>query len=152
MVSFKNSYHGSTQGALSVMGSEYWQQAFRPLLPGISQLDYNDIDALNQITEETACVIAETIQAEAGVNLPNQSWQIKAAGPAGVDHILVMVSDSPRDLKSLEALGADPNSPFVYALNNLKGRGTLIDYLTGKSSEGKSEKFAAKIVTVSEVQ
>jgi len=74
MVSFKNSYHGSTQGALSVMGSEYWQQAFRPLLPGITQLEYNDIDALNQITEETACVIAETIQAEAGVNLPNQSW------------------------------------------------------------------------------
>jgi acetylornithine/succinyldiaminopimelate/putrescine aminotransferase len=74
MVSFKNSYHGSTQGALSVMGSEYWQQAFRPLLPGISQLNYNDIDALSQITEETACVIAETIQAEAGVNLPNQSW------------------------------------------------------------------------------
>ena len=41
MVSFKNSYHGSTQGALSVMGSEYWQQAFRPLLPGIIQLQYN---------------------------------------------------------------------------------------------------------------
>jgi acetylornithine/succinyldiaminopimelate/putrescine aminotransferase len=74
MVSFKNSYHGSTQGALSVMGSEYWQQAFRPLLPGVTQLEYNDIDKLNQITEETACVIAETIQAEAGVNLPNQSW------------------------------------------------------------------------------
>lgn len=74
IVSFKNSYHGSTQGALSVMGSEYWQQAFRPLLPGITQLNYNDIDALSQITEETACVIAETIQAEAGVNLPQQNW------------------------------------------------------------------------------
>ena len=86
------------------------------------------------------------------INLPSQSWQIKAAGPAGIDHILVMVSDSPRDLKSLEALGADPNSPFVYALNNLKGRGALIDYLTGKTPEGKSEKFAAKILTVSEVQ
>jgi hypothetical protein len=92
------------------------------------------------------------IKAGQTVNLPNQSWQIKAAGPAGIDHILVMVSDSPRDLKSLEALGADPNSPFVYALNNLKGRGALIDYLTGKTPEGKSEKFAAKIVTVSEVQ
>ncbi len=74
IVSFKNSYHGSTQGALSVMGSEYWQQAFRPLLPGITQLNYNDIEALSQITEETACVIAETIQAEAGVNLPQQDW------------------------------------------------------------------------------
>jgi hypothetical protein len=92
------------------------------------------------------------IKAGQTVNLPNQSWQIKAAGPAGIDHILVMVSDSPRDLNSLEALGADPNSPFVYALNNLKGRGALIDYLTGKTPEGKSEKFAAKILTVSEVQ
>ena len=91
------------------------------------------------------------IKAGQTINLPNQSWQIKAAGPSGIDHLLVLVSDSPRDLKSLEALGADPNSPFVYALNNLKGRGALIDYLTGKNTEGKSEKFAAKILTVSEI-
>ena len=74
MVSFKNSYHGSTQGALSVMGSEYWQQAFRPLLPGIVQLDYNSFDDLDAINENTACVIAETIQAEAGVNMPDMNW------------------------------------------------------------------------------
>lgn len=74
IISFKNSYHGSTQGALSVMGSEYWQQAFRPLLPGIIQLDYGIDAQLNAITEQTACVIAETIQAEAGVNVPEMSW------------------------------------------------------------------------------
>jgi acetylornithine/succinyldiaminopimelate/putrescine aminotransferase len=74
MVSFKNSYHGSTQGALSVMGSEYWQQAFRPLLPGIIQLDYGIESQLHAITENTACVIAETIQAEAGVNVPDMNW------------------------------------------------------------------------------
>lgn len=74
IVSFKNSYHGSTQGALSVMGSEYWQQAFRPLLPGIVQLDYNSFDHLDRITSDTACVIAETIQAEAGVLIPRDNW------------------------------------------------------------------------------
>jgi acetylornithine/succinyldiaminopimelate/putrescine aminotransferase len=74
IVSFKNSYHGSTQGALSIMGSEYWQQAFRPLLPGIVQLSYNSLTDLEQITEQTACVVAETIQAEAGVNVPTQDW------------------------------------------------------------------------------
>lgn len=74
IVSFKNSYHGSTQGALSVMGSEYWQQAFRPLLPGIVQLNYNSFEDLEHITEHTACVIAETIQAEAGVILPQNDW------------------------------------------------------------------------------
>jgi len=74
IVSFKNSYHGSTQGALSVMGSEYWQQAFRPLLPDILQLNYNSFEDLEQITERTACVFAETIQAEAGVIAPANDW------------------------------------------------------------------------------
>ncbi len=74
IISFKNSYHGSTQGALSVMGSEYWQQAFRPLLPDVLQLNYNSFGDLEQITERTACVIAETIQAEAGVNTPQDDW------------------------------------------------------------------------------
>jgi acetylornithine/N-succinyldiaminopimelate aminotransferase len=74
IISFKNSYHGSTQGALSVMGSEYWQQAFRPLLPGIVQLNYSSFSDLENITAQTACVIAETIQAEAGVLVPQNNW------------------------------------------------------------------------------
>ncbi len=74
IISFKNSYHGSTQGALSVMGSEYWQQAFRPLLPDVLQMNYNSFDDLENITVRTACVIAETIQAEAGVLAPQNGW------------------------------------------------------------------------------
>ncbi|MFN8246628.1 MAG: aspartate aminotransferase family protein [Ferruginibacter sp.] len=74
IISFKQSYHGSTQGALSIIGSEYWQQAFRPLLPDILQLEYNSFDDLALITERTACVVAETIQAEAGVNPPANGW------------------------------------------------------------------------------
>lgn len=74
IISFKNSYHGSTQGALSVMGSEYWQQAFRPLLPDILQLEYNSFEDLDSISQRTACVIAETIQAEAGVLVPVNGW------------------------------------------------------------------------------
>ena len=74
IVSFKNSYHGSTQGALSMMGDEYWRNAFRPLLPGIVQLNYNSFNDLQYITEQTACVIAETIQAEAGVLVPQNDW------------------------------------------------------------------------------
>ena len=79
IVSFKNSYHGSTQGALSIMGSEYWQQAYRPLLPNIKQLNYNSIEDLAEITEETAAVFAETIQAEAGVLKPENGWLKKLA-------------------------------------------------------------------------
>lgn len=74
IISFKNSYHGSTQGALSIMGDEYWRNAFRPLLPDTMQLNYNSFEDLQQITEKTACVIAETIQAEAGVIVPKNNW------------------------------------------------------------------------------
>jgi acetylornithine/succinyldiaminopimelate/putrescine aminotransferase len=74
MVAFKNSYHGSTQGALSVMGDEYWRNAFRPLLPGIHHANFNSFEDLQLITTNTACVIAETIQAEAGVNAPLKEW------------------------------------------------------------------------------
>lgn len=74
IISFQNSYHGSTQGALSIMGSEYWKQAFRPLLPDVLQLRYNNFEDLHQITSRTACVVAETIQSEAGVVKPDRGW------------------------------------------------------------------------------
>ena len=77
IVAFKNSYHGSTQGALSIIGDEHWRNAFRPLLPDILHLDYNSPVALEEITERTACVIAEPVQAEAGVISPAENW-IKA--------------------------------------------------------------------------
>lgn len=74
IIAFKNSYHGSTQGALSIMGDEYFRNAFRPLLPDVLHLDYNQAASLDAITDRTACVIAETVQAEAGVIAPAKSW------------------------------------------------------------------------------
>lgn len=74
IVAFNNSYHGSTQGALSIIGSEYWRNAFRPLLPAIRHLNYNSFEELEFITEQTACVIAETVQAEAGIIVPQSDW------------------------------------------------------------------------------
>lgn len=74
IIAFNNSYHGSTQGALSVMGDEYWRNAFRPLLPDVLHLEYNSVKSLDAITEQTACVIAETVQAEAGIIVPEKKW------------------------------------------------------------------------------
>lgn len=74
IIAFKNSYHGSTQGALSIIGDEYWRNAFRPLLPAIQHLNYNSFEDLQLITEQTACVIAETVQAEAGIIAPEKKW------------------------------------------------------------------------------
>jgi acetylornithine/N-succinyldiaminopimelate aminotransferase len=71
IVAFKQSYHGSTQGALSILGDEYWRNAFRPLLPDILHLDFDCQKSLEQITHRTACVILETIQAERGVFSPS---------------------------------------------------------------------------------
>ncbi|HEY6503967.1 MAG TPA: aminotransferase class III-fold pyridoxal phosphate-dependent enzyme [Chitinophagaceae bacterium] len=74
IIAFDRSYHGSTQGALSVMGDEYWRNAFRPLLPGVLHLRYNSFESLKEINEQTACVIAETVQAEAGIMVPSGEW------------------------------------------------------------------------------
>ena len=74
IIAFNQSYHGSTQGALSIIGDEYWRNAYRPLLPDILHLDYNDFSSLEYITNQTACVIAETIQAERGVYAPTKKW------------------------------------------------------------------------------
>ena len=74
IVAFKDSYHGSTQGALSVMDNENWRNAFRPLLPGVVHLDHNSSDQLSAIDHNTACVIAEPVQAERGVKKPSVEW------------------------------------------------------------------------------
>ena len=74
IISFTNSYHGSTHGALSIQGSEIYKNSYRPLLPDTFQIGFNDFDAVNLIDENTACVITEPVQAEAGVIWPENSF------------------------------------------------------------------------------
>ena len=74
IVSFKNSYHGNTHGALSVSGNEYHKREFRPLLPMVTFIGFNDEKDLEKITEKTACVIMETIQGAAGFLVPANDY------------------------------------------------------------------------------
>ncbi len=74
IVSCINSYHGSTHGALSLMGNEHFKQAYRPLLPGVRFMRFNFADDLHLITENTAAVFVETIQGEAGVLVPDKGY------------------------------------------------------------------------------
>lgn len=74
ITAFKNAYHGGTQGALSLMNNENLTQAFRPLIPGISFLDFNNINELKKITKKTAAVIIEAIQAEGGILLADYNF------------------------------------------------------------------------------
>ena len=74
IVSCKNSYHGSTHGSLSVTGNETKQSSFKPLLPQVNFITFNDIDSLELISDKTACVLIETIQGDAGLRKPTQQF------------------------------------------------------------------------------
>ena len=85
------------------------------------------------------------------LRIPKPEWQIKSAGPAGTNQILVMVSDSPRKLDQLVMAEPTASEPFTYALNNFEGRSALIRFLTSSGADGTSESFGAKIISVKEV-
>ncbi|MEZ7838274.1 MAG: aspartate aminotransferase family protein [Flavobacteriales bacterium] len=74
IISCKNSYHGSTQGALSIMGTETYKQKFRPLLPDCNQIIYNDVKSLKNITSKTAAVIIEPVQGATGFITPTNGF------------------------------------------------------------------------------
>lgn len=74
MIAFKNAYHGSTHGALSMLGNEEMKYAYRPLLPDIRFLHFNHTADLAQITHQTACVLVEPVQAEAGIIIPDKEY------------------------------------------------------------------------------
>jgi putrescine aminotransferase len=69
IISCVNAYHGSSHGSLSVGGNEIFKRAYRPLLPGIKNVVYGSFNQLNEITKDTAAVILETIQGEAGIRV-----------------------------------------------------------------------------------
>ena len=77
MISMRRAYHGSTHGAMSMMGQpegEEWKCAFRPLLPDTKAIRFNNIEDLSLITERTACVLCEPVQGEAGVIPPADGY------------------------------------------------------------------------------
>ena len=77
LISFRRAYHGSTHGAMSMMGTpegEEWKAAFRPLLPDVQSLEFNDFEQLKRITTRTAAVLVEPVQGEAGVRLPREGF------------------------------------------------------------------------------
>ncbi|RZK64567.1 MAG: aspartate aminotransferase family protein, partial [Pedobacter sp.] len=73
-IACNHSYHGSTQGALSLMGNEEFKQAYRPLLPNVNFINYNQIHDLDRITAKTAAVFVETIQGEAGIRVADIAY------------------------------------------------------------------------------
>ncbi|OFX83433.1 MAG: aminotransferase class III [Bacteroidetes bacterium GWF2_33_16] len=74
IIACKNAYHGSTHGSLSVMGNEVFKNSFRPLLPGIQFIEFNNESDIELINNKTACVLVEPIQGEAGIRIPEENY------------------------------------------------------------------------------
>lgn len=95
---------------------------------------------------------ANAIRSNEPLRLPRPGWSLVASGPAGTDHLLVLVSDSPRDLRTLTASPPSASSPFTFALNDLGGRASLVDFFAGRGVLGTSEAFDARILSVEEIR
>lgn len=74
LIACKGGYHGNTHGALSVSSNEERKAPFQPLLPEVHFIEFNNIDSLETIDSESACVVVETVQGDAGVRIPNKEW------------------------------------------------------------------------------
>ncbi|MCU0421053.1 MAG: aspartate aminotransferase family protein [Cyclobacteriaceae bacterium] len=92
IIACKKSYHGSTHGSLSVSGNETKKNAFRPLLPDVTFIDFNRPEALEKITHRTACVIIETVQGDAGVRIPSRAY-LQALRQRCDDHCVLLIFD-----------------------------------------------------------
>ncbi|MBX3163552.1 MAG: aspartate aminotransferase family protein [Bacteroidetes bacterium] len=92
IISFKNAYHGSTQGAMSLMSDESFKNSFRPLLPDVQHLEFNNSDELKNISSKTAAVIIEPIQGEAGVRKATPEF-LQALKNKCAEHGVLLIFD-----------------------------------------------------------
>lgn len=92
IVACRNSYHGSTQGALSLNSNEFFRNPFRPLLPGILFIDYNQPASISMLDESVACVIVEVVQGEAGY-IPADATFLQALRQACNKYGILLVFD-----------------------------------------------------------
>ncbi|MFM7849077.1 MAG: caspase family protein [Rubrivivax sp.] len=90
------------------------------------------------------------IKANQTLRLPRPDWKLMAQGPAGTNQLLVVVSDTPRDLTALKQLPPTSAAPFTFSLNDLPGREALVDFFAGRGVSGSSETFGARLLAVKE--
>jgi acetylornithine/succinyldiaminopimelate/putrescine aminotransferase len=93
VISFLDSYHGSTHGALSILGNEKLKNAFRPLLPDVRLIEFNNYCHLEKISTRTACVVIELIQAEAGINPVEEYFLRQLKKRCARDGVVIIVDD-----------------------------------------------------------
>ena len=93
---------------------------------------------------------SNTIKANVPMRLPRPNWGVVAGGPPGTDHVLVLVTDNPRDLSVLSSNAANPEAPYTFKAADTGGRRELINFVIGEGVRG-SPRFAAAWLKVEEV-
>lgn len=93
IIAFHGAYHGSTHGSMSLSGNEDKKNAFRPLLPNVFHLPFNDLDALDFIDNRVAGVIIEPIQGDAGVRIPSAAFMKKLRKICDENCILLIMDE-----------------------------------------------------------
>lgn len=93
ILSFNDSFHGRSYGAMSMTGNPSVQAGFSPLVPGIKFADYNDPAAVDQITSDLAAVILEVIQGEGGVNPAKAQWLKQVEAACKANHVLLIIDE-----------------------------------------------------------
>ena len=91
IIYFKDSYHGSTQGSLSVMGNEEYKSKYRPLLPNCKQIIFNDVKSLDSITNKTSALIIETIQGASGFKIAKKSFLKELNKKCKENNVLIII-------------------------------------------------------------
>ena len=91
IIYFKDSYHGSTQGSLSVMGNEEYKSKYRPLLPNCKEIYYNNIKSLEAINSKTSAVILETIQGASGFKIAEKSFLNELNKRCKENNVLIII-------------------------------------------------------------
>jgi hypothetical protein len=92
------------------------------------------------------------VQANKPLLLPRPHWDMQLAGPEGTNHLLVLVTETPRTFEGIDIAPPGSSNPFTYSLNNLKGRKELINFLVGNSDNGFSGNFGATLTSIKEIK
>jgi hypothetical protein len=138
-------------GALRI-GRDFLELTVTPQRDGFLYLVLLGSDARSfYLLFPNALDMSNRVRAGQPVRLPREDWRIRAAGPAGINHLLVVVADTPRSLERLTRVKPDARSPFTFTLNTLDGRSALFDFLTSAPAGG-TESFGARLLTVEEVR
>lgn len=138
IIALHGAYHGSTHGSLSVSDGEQRKNAFRPLLPNVHFISINDESSLESIDSSFAAVIAEPIQGDAGVRIPDVSWMQKLRAACTENGVLLILDEIQTGLGrtgktfAFEHFGIEPD---LLTLGKSLGGGMPIGALVGSAEK-----------------